>query len=89
MAEAPNELRAHTPALRATLVAALCGLRQSEVTNSLVDLLIQVIHKIGVRAEKRVEKKLLDDFKRVTGKITVLFTSPRPRSTSPTAVYAT
>jgi len=32
-----------------------------------------VIHKIGVRAEKRVEKELLDDFKRVSGKITVLF----------------
>ena len=72
-AEAPNELRAHAPALRATLVAALCWLRQREVTDSLVDLLIQVIHKIGVRAEKRVEKELLDDFKRVTGKLTVLF----------------
>src|SRR5207237_2558285 len=71
-AEAPNELRAHAPALRATLVAALCWLRRREVTDSLVDLLIQVIHKIGVRAEKRVEKELLDDFKRVTGKITVL-----------------
>src|SRR6266581_435913 len=72
-AEAPNELRAHAPALRATLVAALCWLRQREVTDSLIDLLIQVIHKIGVRAEKRVEKELLDDFKRVTGKVTVLF----------------
>jgi hypothetical protein len=72
-AEAPNELRAHAPGLRATPVAALCWLRQREVTDSLVDLLIQVIHKIGVRAEKRVEKELLDDFKRVTGKITVLF----------------
>jgi hypothetical protein len=72
-AEAPNELRAHAPALRATLVAALCWLRQREVTDSLVDLLIQVIHKINVRAEKRVEKELLDDFRRVTGKVSVLF----------------
>ena len=72
-AEAPNELRAHAPALRATLVAALCWLRRREVTDSLVDLLTQVIHKISVRAEKRVEKELLDDFKRVTGKLTVLF----------------
>jgi hypothetical protein len=66
-------LRAHAPALRASLVAALCWMREREVTDSLVDLLIQVIHKIGVRAKKRVEKELLDDFKRVTGKITVLF----------------
>jgi hypothetical protein len=72
-AEAPNELRAHAPALRATLVASLCWLRQREVTDSLVDLLIQVIHKINVRAEKRVEKELLDDFRRVTGKVSVLF----------------
>jgi len=72
-AEAPSELRAHTPALRATLVSALCWLHRREVTDSLVDLLIQVIHKIGVRAEKRVEKELLDDLRRVTGKAAVLF----------------
>ena len=72
-AEAPNELRAHAPALRATLVASLCWLRQREVTDSLVDLLIQVIHKINVRAEKRVEKELLDDVKKITGKVSVLF----------------
>jgi hypothetical protein len=67
------KLRAHAPALRATLVAALCWLRRREVTDSLVDLLTQVIHKNNVRAEKRVEKALLDDLKRVSGKITVLF----------------
>ena len=50
-----------------------CWLRRREVTDSLVDLLIQAIHKIGVRAEKRVEKELLDDLKRVTGKTAVLF----------------
>jgi TnpA family transposase len=71
--EAPSELRAHTPALRATLVASLCWLRSREVTDSLVDLLIQVIHKINVRAEKRVDKELLDDLKRVAGKTGVLF----------------
>ena len=64
---------AHAPALRATLVATLCWLRQRGVTDSLVDLLVQVIHKIGVRAEKRVEKELLDDFRRVGGKVSVLF----------------
>jgi len=71
--EAPSELRAHGLALRATLLAALCWLRGREVTDSLVDLLIQVIHKIGVRAEKRVDKELLNDLKRVTGKVGLLF----------------
>jgi Domain of unknown function (DUF4158) len=72
-AEAPNELRAHPPALRATLVAALCWLRGREITDAVVDLLIQVIHKIGIRAEKRVEKELLEDLRRVTGKTGLLF----------------
>jgi hypothetical protein len=87
-AEAPSELRAHAPALRATLVAALCWLRQREVTDSLVDLLIQVIHKINVRAEKRVEKELLDDFKRVSGKVSVLFHIAEASVESPTAACA-
>ena len=72
-AEAPRELRAHAPALRATLVAALCHQRGREITDALVDLLLQVVHKIGVRAERRVEKELLADLKRVTGKTGLLF----------------
>ena len=70
--EATNELRAHAPALRATLLAALCWLRGREVTDHLVDLLIQGIHRIGVRAEKRVDKQLLRDLKRVTGQVGLL-----------------
>ena len=32
-----------------------------------------MIHKIGVRAEKRVDKELLNGLRRVTGKTAVLF----------------
>jgi len=35
--------------------------------DSLVDLLIQLVHKIGVRAEKKVNKVLVEDVKRVAG----------------------
>lgn len=72
-AEWPRELRAHAPALRATLLAAFCVLRSQEITDSLVDLLIQIVHRIGVRAERRVEKELLEDFKRVAGKHGILY----------------
>jgi hypothetical protein len=37
--------------------------------NCKVDLLlIETIHQIGARAERKVERELLDDLKRVTGK---------------------
>ncbi|WP_223934133.1 hypothetical protein, partial [Aeromonas caviae] len=34
----------------------------------LVDLLIETIHQIGARAERKVERELLEDLKRVSGK---------------------
>ena len=43
-------------------------------TDGLVDLLLHLVHRIGARAERRVERELLADFKRVTGKHGLLFT---------------
>jgi TnpA family transposase len=72
-AEVANELRAHPKETRATLMAALLWWREREITDGLLDLLVRVVHKIGARAEKRVEKELLADLKRVTGKTNLLF----------------
>jgi len=72
-AEAANELRAHRAKTRATLTAALLWWREREIADGLLDLLVRVIHKIGARAERRVEKQLLEDLKRVTGKTGLLF----------------
>ena len=72
-AEPPRELRAHPPATRYTLLAALCSVRSQEITDNLVDLLIGIVHKIGVKAEHKGEQELLEDFKRVTGKPTLLY----------------
>ena len=41
--------------------------------DGLVDLLIAVVHKIGARAERRVEREELADLKRVHGKSKLLF----------------
>jgi TnpA family transposase len=73
-AEWPRDLRAHPAALRATLLAAFCTRRAGELVDGLVELLLHIVHRIGVRAERRVERELLDDFKRVTGKHALLFT---------------
>jgi hypothetical protein len=58
--------------LRYSLIAAYCWLRAQEITDDLIELLIQIIHRIGASAERRVERELLGTMKRVTGKNTLL-----------------
>ena len=69
----PSDLRAASPAVRLTLLASLCSVRTAEITDSLVDLLIALSHKINTRAESRVEGELTKDLKRVAGKQAILF----------------
>ena len=71
--ESPSHLRTHPEALRMTLVAALLREREREITDTLVDLLISTVHRVGARAEKKVTNELVNAFKRVNGKENILF----------------
>ncbi|MDX3005341.1 Tn3 family transposase [Kribbella solani] len=71
--ESPSHLRTHPPDLRLTLLAALLHSRQREITDTLVDLLISTVHRIGARADRRVTQELVNAFKKVTGKENILF----------------
>jgi len=71
--EAPSHLRRHAQPLTVTLLAALVHRREREITDTLVDLLIATVHRIGARAERRVTNELINAFKRVTGKENILF----------------
>lgn len=55
------------------MLAAFCWVRQREITDDLVDLLIRVLNDIRVRAKYKEEKRLLNDFIRVNGKQQLLF----------------
>lgn len=55
------------------LLAAFCWVRQREITDDLVDLLIRILNDIRVRAKYNEEKRLLNDFIRVGGKQQLLF----------------
>jgi len=72
-AEYPSDLATHPAEVRLTLLAALCHRRVTEITDSLVDLLVGLVHKIDTRAERRVEGELLADLRRVRGKQAILF----------------
>ena len=71
--EAPYELRRHPDPLRMTGLAAFAHLCGRSLTDGVVDLLIETIHRIAAHAERKVERELLDDLKRVTGKQNILF----------------
>jgi hypothetical protein len=66
--EAPSHLREHAEPLMLTLLAALLHSREREIIDALVDLLIQTVHRIGARADRRVTEELINAFKKVTGK---------------------
>src|SRR5438067_1854253 len=72
-AESPSHIHEHPHAIRMTLLAALVFQRTQEVTDALVTLLIQIVHRIGKRAERRVEAAYLNDLKRVAGKARILY----------------
>ena len=68
-----HEVKRHPETIRHILLSAFCLLRSEEITDQLGDLVCEIIHKIGARAEKRVEKVLLKDFLKVNGKHRLLF----------------
>src|SRR5664279_4518416 len=71
--EAPSHLRRHAPLLTVTLLAALVHQREREIIDTLVELLIATVHRIGARAERRVTNELINAFRKVTGKENILF----------------
>lgn len=71
--EESSRLRAHATPKRLMYLSALCTLRTQEITDGLVELLIQIVHRINARAEERVETEYLNELKRIAGKDTILY----------------
>lgn len=72
-AESLTQLRRHPDPRRYALVTLFCYSHMRNLTDRLIELLLQLVHKMGTQAEKRVDEELLTDFKRVTGKTRLLF----------------
>jgi TnpA family transposase len=67
------ELRRHPDRTRLPLLAFWCAPREAEVVDGLVELLIQVTHRITVKAERRVLEELMEEAAEVRGKAGILF----------------
>jgi hypothetical protein len=67
--EKPRELRRHPPAVRYMLLPVLCWQRAREITDTFVDLLLHIAHRIGARAEETLRTYV----KKIMGKPALLY----------------
>lgn len=67
-----GEVRRHPDHIYYTLSSIFFWQRGREITDNLVDLLSQIVHKIDSKAGKKVDKELLNDFRKVSGKYNIL-----------------
>jgi TnpA family transposase len=68
-----HEVKRHPAAVRYTLLAAYCWQRRREIIDTMVDLLLDLIHRMQIRAERRIDKIVLKEVKRVQGKGRMLY----------------
>ena len=73
VSESLSELRQHPEYVRYTLVSAFLYLRGQGIIDNIVELLLQMVHKVTTRSERKVGQELLKEFKRVNGKTNILF----------------
>lgn len=71
--ESAWDMRRHPPPVRYTLAAAFISERRREVTDGLIELLIHIVHKIQVQAERKVVKELVVGVREVSNKKSTLF----------------
>lgn len=68
LSETAWELKRHPSSIRYVLMSVFFYSRRIEIIDGLVELLVQIIHRLSVKAEKKVTKTLMQDFRKVYGK---------------------
>ena len=71
--ESVQEIRRHPAPIRYTLLAAFCWQRRKAIIDGLVELLIQIVHRVSVRAERKVVTEIVGSLEKVHGKNMLLF----------------
>ena len=68
-----HEIKRHPDPVRYTLLAAYCWQRRREIIDTLVDLLLDLIRRMQIRAERKIDRIVLKEIKRVHGKGRILY----------------
>ena len=77
------QIRRHPPEVRYTLLAALLHTRGMEITDHIVRLFLELIHRVEKKADKAMEKRLIEDIKKVYGKSHILYRVARAATQHP------
>lgn len=84
--EEPFELRRHWRSLKATLMTAFLHCRSQDLTDHIVDLLVETVHKMGKKAERKMEKGLSEALQKAPGKMIKLYRIAKASIETPNGV---
>jgi len=86
--EEPFELRRHAGPLRATLLTVFLFRRNEDLTDHLVDLLVETVHKMSKKAEKRIDDSLGEELQKAPKKMVKLYRMAKASISSPKGIVA-
>lgn len=86
LAESPSHIIKHESKGRYATMATFCYIRHQVLTDNLVDLFLQLIHKMKVSSETHVIKKIVSEIKRVDGKFDILHVLAETLATKPNGI---
>ena len=66
--ESAWEVKRHPQEIKYGLFTIFLYFRQSEIIDGMIELFIQIVHRLSVRAERKLVKELMSDFQKVHGK---------------------
>lgn len=84
----PHELRRHSQPLKITLLAIFIYRRIEELTDYLVDLLVETVHKMNKTAETKIETSLGEALQRAPQKFAKLYLMAKAAVTEPQGVVS-
>lgn len=86
--EEPFELRRHAVPLQAALMAAFLHRRGEELTDHLVDLLVETVHKMGKKAENSIDESLVKALQKAPSKMAKLYRIAKASVEAPQGIVA-
>lgn len=86
MVSTPSRLKEFSQQNRYGMLAVFCHMRVQEMTDGLIDLLIQKLKKVRKNAEVHVNKKAVKEIKPVGGKFDILYTLASVAASNPEGV---
>lgn len=71
--ESAWDVKRHRVPIRYALLSIFLFHRRREIIDGLVDLLVQIVHRMSVRADRKLVRELIGDYRKVHGKTALLF----------------